>query len=142
VRRAQGPSEKIPPVQGIYQLRFNATGEIYVGSSINVGLRFRQHVAELSVYYWGRSDLNRYCSGLNRTVLQMEKRKALENLSYSLDRDKIARQSIASAFELTLLEAVKERGQLLAREQYWFDLLSPTLNKRRPCSGPTRSEVA
>jgi predicted GIY-YIG superfamily endonuclease len=111
---------------GVYRLTFKKTGEFYVGSSIKIEKRFRQHIRELRAYALSEDQPRDRCSRLTKT-------SAL--LSCNLqDLD-----AIQSEYKFEILEVVEDRSSLLEREQHWYDAISLSLNKTRPSETSTRN---
>ncbi|HZH92180.1 MAG TPA: GIY-YIG nuclease family protein [Pyrinomonadaceae bacterium] len=80
--------------KGIYSIRNSITGERYIGSSVNIDLRFTQH----------KTALNKRCHPNKKLQLAWGK--------YGFKN-----------FEFTVIEEVTdcENKTLVAREQYWID---------------------
>ena len=85
--------------QGVYAIRHDPSGRLYVGSSVRVRVRLRQH----------RSSLEK-------------------GLHHSCYLQRVWDKEQAEAFTACLLEQVIERDRLVEREQYWIDRCNAYVN--------------
>lgn len=81
---------------GIYQIKNRCDGAIYVGSAVSFKNRWAEHVRQLKA--------QRHHNSLLQSAW----------LKFG-----------ASAFSFEILESVADRAELICREQYWIDRLSP-----------------
>ena len=93
---------------GIYQIKNVATGDSYIGSSVDLGRRRTHHL---------------WCLRNNKHSNQRLQRAW----------DKYG----ALAFVITTLECITNAAELLSREQHWIDALSPAYNLA-PVAGNNR----
>lgn len=85
--------DKIPDTSGIYAIKNTKNGKVYVGSSVNINRRIKDHFRDLE-------------NGEHHSIKLQR--------AYSRAKDK-------SIFEPCVLELVSEKSELFAREQYWID---------------------
>ena len=112
---------------GIYKLTFKKTGEIYVGSSINIEKRFRGHTLDIRAHALNPGCINTRHGCLKKTC-------------FLLTCDPWDIDAVRAEFECEVLEVVEDRAMLLGREQYWYDALNPSLNKVRPSRSHHRGD--
>lgn len=93
---------EIPRITGVYRIINDITGEFYIGSSVDIRMRFGTHM--------GRDAKN-----------YQHKHKFYKDI---IDYGE-------SNFSLDILKECN-RDELIKWEQYYFDLLKPTYNKVRP----------
>jgi group I intron endonuclease len=93
---------------GIYLIQNIITGEKYVGSSRDVNHRRNQHFSELKK--------------------EEHRNQRLQN-SYTTYKE--------SNFIFSVLEEVKNKDDLVVREQYWIDTLNPEFNMLRTANNNT-----
>lgn len=78
---------------GIYGIRCNRTGKWYIGAAVNVEKRIKDHFYAMRVW-------------------PNENQMAKDATQYGID-----------SMEANLIETIKEKSELSAREQYWIDKL-------------------
>lgn len=83
-------------ISGIYKINNLVNGKIYIGSAVDIYKRWREHKNRLK--------LNNH-----------------ENIYLQRSYNKHG----INNFIFEIVEVVKEKGRLIEREQYWFDLLKP-----------------
>lgn len=106
---------------GVYQIENQANGNCYVGSALNLRRRWSQHLTRLRH--------NGHCN---------------QHLQRAFDKYG------ENAFAFSVLQAVEDRGQLIAREQHFIDIVQPEYNIApvagsalgRPCSPETRRKLS
>ncbi len=97
---------------GIYKITNNINNNCYIGSSVDIYKRWREHRA--------RSEINtRWYKNTYYNHLYCAFRK------YGRDN-----------FTYEIIEIVNDINNLLVKEQYWYDYYSPQYNKMRPDRTP------
>ena len=99
-------------IQGIYKITNNINNHCYIGSSVDIYKRWREHRArsEINTEWYQNTYYNHlYCAF---------RKYGRDNFTY------------------IILEEVKNVADLLVREQYWYDYYSPSYNKMRPDRSP------
>lgn len=84
---------------GIYQITNQVNGKRYIGSSVNLRKRWRDHLSALRYKRHGNRHLQRAFDKHSETI-----------------------------FVFSVLEHVEDSAQLVEREQHYFDMLSPEYN--------------
>lgn len=102
----------LPRSCGVYEITNLATGENYIGSSVNVRSRVNQH--------FGNTCLRRYI-GINRFYDDIAK--------YGSDN-----------FAAAPLEECSPENKI-ERERYWYERMRPTYNQITPCEQPFKDPV-
>lgn len=95
----EGVITKAPNTPGIYLITCFANGQQYVGSSINIRRRWREHLAEL--------------------LSQKHRNRYMQNCYNKYG---------VLSFSFEILELVPRKELLLPSEQWWIDVLKPRIN--------------
>ena len=92
---------------GVYSIKCLATGEVYIGSAVNMLRRVKEHIRDLNHGHHANGSLQ------------------AEWERYTQD-----------GFDFTVIEALDDTSQVRIREQYWIDTLNPTFNISRIVEQP------
>ena len=90
---------KMIKTSGVYKIKNLINNKIYIGSAINLNLRYRKHISDLKN--------NKHCN------------KKLQNSWNKHGED---------SFDFVIIEQVIDKTKLLEREQYYLDNLKPEYN--------------
>lgn len=89
----------LPRAAGIYWIVNTGNGKMYIGSAVDIQVRMHLH-----------------------------KRALLRNVHHNRKLQHAWNKHGADVFEASVLERVDDPALLIAREQYWFDLVNPVKN--------------
>jgi len=90
---------------GIYKITNKTNNHCYVGQSVNIEKRWKQHI---------RTFENTRSSIYNYPLYRAIRKHGIENFTFEV------------------LEQVDNKKQLTAKEQHWFDILKPVYNQSIP----------
>jgi group I intron endonuclease len=89
----------IPPKPGIYKISFIGSDKIYIGSAVNLNRRNSNHLSDLRN--------NRHCN-----IIMQRLYTKYGDVNYLFE----------------IIELVNDKNDLIKREQYFIDILSPEIN--------------
>jgi predicted GIY-YIG superfamily endonuclease len=92
-------------MQGIYLIRNKVNGKTYVGQSVQIEIRWKQHLD---------ASKNEKNNDYNNYIYKSFRKYGVEN------------------FEFVVLEFVEDNEKLTKREQYWYEIIRPNYNMERP----------